>query len=58
MAEDQDGRPHRGRRIALTVFGTLLWIAVGNAVLHIQPVATVYGIAVIVAIVLWLLFSR
>lgn len=31
--------------------GTLLWIAVGNAVIHL-PVGIVYGIAVLVAVLL------
>lgn len=38
----------------VTVLGTVLWIAVGNAGLHIEPTLWVYLIAVPVAALLWL----
>lgn len=53
---DQDDQRRKrtasNRRWVITVFGTILWIAIGNAALH-MPVAAVYGLAVLVAVVLW-----
>lgn len=43
----------RDRRVLITVVGTLLWIAIGNAGLHMRPLY-VYVIAVFVAVLLWL----
>jgi hypothetical protein len=42
----------KDRRWTITVAGTLLWIIVGNAALHLNVVA-VYGIAVVAAVLLW-----
>lgn len=44
----------RDRRVLITVVGTVVWIAVGNAGLHMRPLY-VYVIAVFVAVLLWLL---
>lgn len=58
MAERENPKKTaEGRRWTITVAGTLIWIAVGNAVLHIQPVAVVYGIAVVVAVLLFAVFK-
>lgn len=45
-----------GRRWTITVAGTLLWIAIGNVVLHL-PVGIVYGIALVVAVLLFAVFK-
>ncbi|GAB3829319.1 hypothetical protein ACFPIJ_32515 [Dactylosporangium cerinum] len=42
----------KDRRWTITVAGTLLWIIIGNAALHLN-VAAVYGIAVVAAVILW-----
>jgi hypothetical protein len=42
----------RGRRVQLAVVPALLWVAVGSAALHLPPVV-VYGIAGLVAFVVW-----
>lgn len=53
---DQREKPRRDkakdRRWTVTVAGTLLWIGIGNAGLHMNVLA-VYGLAVLVAVVLW-----
>ena len=53
---DQRQKPPRDkakdRRWTITVAGTLLWIIIGNAALHLD-VTVVYGIAVVIAVLLW-----
>jgi fatty acid desaturase len=46
----------RGRKIQIVVVLALLWVAIGNAVLHL-PVITVYGIAALVALATWFITS-
>lgn len=59
MADSNETRKKaaEGRRWTITVAGTLLWIAIGNAALHIEPVTVVYGIAVLVAVLLFAAFK-
>lgn len=53
---DQDEKPQRDkatdRRWKITAAGTILWIAIGNAGLHMAP-TIVLGLAVLVAVILW-----
>ena len=55
--DEQRRKSAEGRRWTITVAGTLLWIAIGNVALHIQSVATVYAIAVVVAVLLFAIFK-
>lgn len=48
------GLNRRDRRTLITVLGTLLWIAIGNAALQL-PVGIVYGLVLVVAPLIWLL---
>jgi hypothetical protein len=54
MTDDEQRRKRKAsdRRWIITVAGTILWIGIGNAGLHMGP-ANVYGLAVLVAILLW-----
>lgn len=54
--DEPERRKASGRRWTITVAGTLLWIVVGNAVLHLD-VTVVYVIAVLLAVVLWFVFA-
>lgn len=55
MSQDEQQKQRRkasDRRWIITIVGTILWIGIGNAALHMD-VAIVYGLAVLVAVLLW-----
>lgn len=55
--DEQRKKAAEGRRWTITVAGTLLWIGIGNAVLHIEPIGAVYFIALVLAVLLFALLK-
>lgn len=43
----------KGKRITLAVLVAVIWVAIGNAVIH-APVLVVYFVAVLIGVAVWL----